>query len=280
MDEKLSVPFAQQKRSKLMLIARTFGRLFDIAAQMIIGAWSVVRRSITVLLILGLLASNVATIASGAFQQLVSTSFELATGIAAASTALRKQAAANKAQLVAERAKSARLATTVKKQTTALWNATAALHRSRTAIIVQGQNAAKFAARSREIRRIAQRVYQRTIKSAALNVESLVPRAVPIAGVALAVGVTAAGLKWDCDTMKDMKALDVALDEASDTNGLKMDGAPVICGKKIPTTEEVWAEIGSVSDWTSATTKEAIRSVKAQMQNISDFELLELKLPW
>lgn len=276
MDEKLSVPLAQQKRSNLMQMARTFGRLFDIAAQMIIGAWTVIRRSITVLLILGLLATNVASIAIGSFQELLSKGYETVTDLASANRKLHSKMAATEKRLAAETARNTRMLTTVRKQNVALWNATAALHKSRQVMTLQGRKVTELAARSRQVRQIAQRVSRRALKSAFLNIESVLPQAVPVAGVAMVVAVTTVGLKMDCDTMKDMQGLEMLLEPEAQ----QVTSEPLVCGTKIPTAEELWTKVSSVPSWAKSTTKDTINLVKAYMPNVPDFDVRELKLPW
>jgi hypothetical protein len=78
----------------------------------------------------------------------------------------------------------------------------------------------------------------------------VVAEAIPLAGVAVIVGVTAWDLNDSCETMKDLHELDVAFNPnaAFDTS------ATEVCGLEVPTKEEVWqmAKSSPGKAWASA----------------------------
>jgi len=71
--------------------------------------------------------------------------------------------------------------------------------------------------------------------------------AVPAAGIIAIVGFTALDLKWSCETLKDIRALELALDAGSG----QPDGKDVtqVCGLKVPTTEDLWDNVKSTPTW-------------------------------
>ena len=81
----------------------------------------------------------------------------------------------------------------------------------------------------------AARVSRRTAAGAARNAGSVVAEAIPVAGVAVVLGVTAWDLKDACDTMTDLHELELAFDSEATS------GASEVCGLTVPTKDEVWA---------------------------------------
>lgn len=83
------------------------------------------------------------------------------------------------------------------------------------------------------------RISTRTAKGAARNVSSIAGEAIPIAGIAVVVGVTAWELKDACDTMKDLRALELA----TDPNGSQDPSVDEVCGLEVPTKEQAWKAV-------------------------------------
>ncbi|MCV2880099.1 hypothetical protein OE699_14710 [Sedimentimonas flavescens] len=85
----------------------------------------------------------------------------------------------------------------------------------------------------------AERVSKRTAIAATRNAGSIVAEAIPYLGIAAIIGVTAWDLKDSCDTMIDLHELDLTFnpDKALDPE------ATEVCGMKLPSSEEVWADV-------------------------------------
>lgn len=83
------------------------------------------------------------------------------------------------------------------------------------------------------------RVSTRTVKLATADLSATVGQAIPWIGIAVVVAATAYDLDMSCETMKDMKALDLAMNPSAD------EGADVdtVCGMVVPTKEEVWEAV-------------------------------------
>ena len=80
------------------------------------------------------------------------------------------------------------------------------------------------------------RVSTRTAKGAARNVGSIAGEAIPVAGIAVVVGVTAWELTDACDTMKDLRALELATDPTASED----PSVAEVCGLEVPSKEQVW----------------------------------------
>lgn len=87
--------------------------------------------------------------------------------------------------------------------------------------------------------KITGRVKTRTASLATTNLGATFGQAIPWIGVGVVVAATAYELKSACNTMKDMHALEMAL------NPLAVDDPEVakVCGIRVPTKEEVWKAI-------------------------------------
>ena len=81
-----------------------------------------------------------------------------------------------------------------------------------------------------------ERVSIRTAKGASRNVGSVAGEAIPLAGIAVVVGVTALELKDACDTMNDLRALELSTDPTlSEDNSVAE-----VCGLEVPSNEQAW----------------------------------------
>jgi hypothetical protein len=118
---------------------------------------------------------------------------------------------------------------------------------------------------------VSSRVETRTAKLAATDLSATFGQAIPWIGIGVIVGATAYDLKTSCDTMRDMRALEVAFnpEAASDPS------VEEVCGLKVPTKEEVWEKIkASPGDaWNSA------GAVLDGLPDMTSFEWPSFELP-
>lgn len=100
-----------------------------------------------------------------------------------------------------------------------------------------------FRGKSRPLRDVieetAQSVGKRTAKVAAVNVGSMAGEGIPFWGIAVIVASTAYEVNGACETMKDMRDFTTALSPGSADDG---DVARV-CGMHVPNKEELWQAI-------------------------------------
>ena len=85
----------------------------------------------------------------------------------------------------------------------------------------------------------SKRISRRTVASASRNAGSVVAEAIPVAGVAVVLGVTAWDLKDSCDTMKDLNELERASNPSAELDAEALH----VCGLQVPTKEEVWEAV-------------------------------------
>lgn len=106
------------------------------------------------------------------------------------------------------------------------------------------------------------RIAKRTATAATRNASSVFAEAIPYLGIAAMLGVTAYDLKDSCDTIKDLHALDVAIDPAKEFGAEETE----ICGLSVPTMDEVWQQVktGSEEVWLQAS---------EQMPSLPEYEL-------
>ena len=83
------------------------------------------------------------------------------------------------------------------------------------------------------------RVRTRTAKLAVTDLSATFGQAIPWIGVSVVVAATAYDLKSACDTMRDMRGIEVAFNPSS------LDDADVerVCGLRVPSEEEIWEGI-------------------------------------
>lgn len=97
---------------------------------------------------------------------------------------------------------------------------------------------AKAARRTQAVKAFRASTVNRIARNKAVEISSLPERAVPYAGVAIMLGVTAYELNSDCEMLKEMNVL-------SSEHELQMEETGSICGFKIPTLDEVWAHVSA-----------------------------------
>lgn len=86
------------------------------------------------------------------------------------------------------------------------------------------------------------RVKTRTVQLAVADLSATVGQAIPWIGVSVVVASTAYGLKSACDTMRDMRGIEVAFNPSS------VDDADVerVCGLRVPSEAEIWVIIKDI----------------------------------
>lgn len=184
-----------------------------------LGRWT--RRLAVLGLVLALLALNVATLTVASVNAAV-------TGALTAVTGLQTVAGSLRTEKTALAQKTARLG----KKATRLENAARA----------------QAAARARS-RAIVTRVQRRIALGATRNVGSVAAESLPMAGIAVILGITALELKEACDTTRDLEALAVELGDPAPP----ADSATV-CGLALPTRDAIRQAISddTVAIWQSA----------------------------
>ncbi len=216
-------------------------------ASMIGNAWRTTR---TILLVIGLLISlavNVASFTVNAVSTAISTVVEGVTGVktlvssinqsqADLTTAglsakkLEKELAEKTAKLEAE--KVARIAAEAEKM--ALKTELTGLRAGKKVMIDGAEKTVEEA-----VALTTSRVRNRTVKLAAADLSATAGQAIPWIGVGVVVAATAYDLDMSCQTMKDMKALEQALDPTAVDDG----DVSQVCGMKVPTADEVWEAV-------------------------------------
>lgn len=102
------------------------------------------------------------------------------------------------------------------------------------------------AKRAEALKRFSVNTLTRVAKNKTVELVSLPERALPYAGVAVLVGVTAYELKSDCELLKDLNELSAAHEVADvDTSA--------VCGLQVPSAQAVWTKAISGA---SASTKD------------------------
>ena len=111
------------------------------------------------------------------------------------------------------------------------------------------------------------RIAKRTARTATRNASSVVAEAIPYVGIGAMLAVTAYDLKDSCDTIKDLHALDVAIDP---TKKFSAEDAHV-CGLSVPTKDEVWQQVKSSSE-------EAWVGAREYLPELPDFSLPSIRV--
>lgn len=184
------------------------------------------------LLLVVSLSLNIATVAIGSVAMMVSGVFEAVTGAASVVGGLRRDDAQKSARIAslsreidAKDLKLARMSDEV-----------ATLRKPRT-VSYRGQQRLLGEA----VSDTSTRVSRRMATAAARNAGSVAAEAIPIAGIAVIVAVTAWDIHDSCETMKDLHALDLAFNPQADRDPEITE----VCGMTVPTRDEVWAAVRS-----------------------------------
>ncbi len=164
----------------------------------------------------GSVTMNVATVAFSSVAMLVSGAFEAVTGAASVAGSLRRDLDV----------KTRRVASLTDEVAT-LKNPKSVTYRGQKRLLAEA------------VEDTAARVSRRTAAGAARNAGSVVAEAIPVAGVAVVLGVTAWDLKDACDTMTDLHELELAFNPSVSPD----PEASEVCGLTVPTKDEVWTTV-------------------------------------
>lgn len=192
---------------------------------------------ITKTLIFGILLTaslslNIATVAFSSVAMLVSSAYEAVTGAASVAGSLRRDvdAKTNKiATLADELDLKNRQIASLSDEVVSLKQARKVTYRGQTRLL------------SEAVEDTTHRVSRRMAAGATRNAGSVVAEAIPIAGIAVIIGVTAWDIKDSCDTMKDLHELDLAFNPSAALD----PEATEVCGMQVPTKDEVWQAVRS-----------------------------------
>lgn len=205
-------------------------RIFRVTKALVLGA-----------LLAASLSLNIATVAFSSVAMLVSTAYEAVTGVASVAGGLRRDVDA-KTKTVASLSdeveiRDRRIANAINdiatrdRRIASLSDEVAALKAER---VVSYRGQRKLLGEA--VEDTTGRISRRMATGAARNAGSVFAEAIPIAGIAVILGVTAWDLKDRCDTMHDLHELELAFNPDV---GLDPK-AKEVCGLEVPTKDEVW----------------------------------------
>lgn len=179
------------------------------------------RTTIMVLLLVGSVSLNVATVAFTSVAMVLSTAFEAVTGAASVVGGANRSLDAKTKEVEA-------------------------LRRSQT-VRYRGQQ--KLVPEA--VQDTTTRVARRTAAGAVRNTSSIAAEAIPVVGIAAIVALTAWDLKDSCDTMRDLQELQ----RSFSLEVLNEPEVTEVCGMKVPTKEEVYRSVKTAPGlaWQSAT---------------------------
>jgi len=214
---------------------------------MIGNAYKTSRNIVFVLLLAVSLLWNVTTLSLGLISTAIAAAFEVVTGIKSVSAQLltqKDEAAALRLEVSAAKRSASKwegkavgtaLALEKEKLAKAALQTELASVRAAKRVIVDGVEMTVDEA----VIRATKRVRTRTAKLAATNLSATFGQAIPWIGVSVVIAATAYELKSACDTMRDMRAIEVALKSSA------QDASDVdrVCGLRVPSEEEVWQKI-------------------------------------
>jgi hypothetical protein len=195
--------------------------------------------AIALVLSLGL---NVATVTFSSVATLMSALVSAVSGASTVVSNLRRDANQKAAQvsslsgeLDTEKRRRAKLATDLKVKDQRIASMAAKLNNPRVAY--RGQSKLLKEAVGDTVTRVS----RRTAVAATRNVAAVFGEGIPVFGVGVAVAVTAYELKDGCDTLTDLRELELALDPDTVVSAEKVEA----CGTQVPSREEVWASVKS-----------------------------------
>ncbi|MDF3420294.1 hypothetical protein HKX23_18260 [Sulfitobacter sp. KE29] len=182
--------------------------------------------------IIGLLALNIATVAFSSVTALVAGAYEVVTG-ATSVTSSMKQNLDQKSKRVNALS---REVYRKNKRIASLSNEVLALKKG--GLVTYRGKSRKL---SDVVSNTAKRVSRRTTGMAARNASSVVASGIPMLGIAVVVGVTAADLSDSCANIKDLRELERALEPGPNID----TDLSEVCGLTVPSKEAVWAAVKS-----------------------------------
>lgn len=195
-------------------------------------AFRIFRRLLLAGVIIGLLALNIATVAFSSVTTLVAGAYEVVTGATSVTSSMKQNL-----DRQSKRVNSlAREVSQKNKRIASLSNEIRALQKG--ALITYRGKSRKL---SDVVANTAKRVSRRTTGMAARNASSVVASGIPMLGIAVVVGVTAADLSDSCANIKDLKELERSLKPEPNTDSDLSE----VCGLTVPNKDDVWAAVKS-----------------------------------
>lgn len=208
-------------------------RIFRVTKALVLGA-----------LLAASLSLNIATVAISSVALLVSTAYETVTGMTSVAGALRRDvdiktktvaSLSNEVEIRDRRIATAANDLVRRDRRIALLSDEVAALKAERVVTYRGHRKLLGEA----VEDTTGRISRRMATSAARNAGSVFAEAIPIAGIAVILGVTAWDLKDSCDTMHDLHELDLAFNPE-----VRFDPEAVeVCGLEVPTKDEVWMTI-------------------------------------
>jgi hypothetical protein len=208
----------------------------------------------TILLVGGLVAAlmlNVATVAIGSVAAAVSGVVEAVTGVASVKSRLEQDVMKTRADLDGATTKARALEVEVVEKNNRVRALEAEVERLKPRqVTYRGQKKLLEEA----VADTTERVSRRAAVGASRNVAATFGEAVPVVGIGVVVAATVWELTDACETMKDLQALEVAMDPGK----AQADDVTEVCGLTVPSKEEIWAKVKASPGEAWAKAKEAM----------------------
>ncbi len=223
------------------------------------GIWLSIKHANSLIIVLFLVASlslNVATVAFSSVAALVSGVYETVTGLKSVSSSLRNK-------VVVQDGKIRRLTAEVGTKNRRIAKLTDEVGHLRASRFVNFRG--RRVAVSEIVEQTTKRMSRRVRKMAIRDVSSTFGEAVPIIGVAVISGVTTLEIYDACQTMKDLKDLNLAFNPDS---AIEEDEREV-CGMHVPTRDEIWEKV-------KASPSAAWESAKSYVPDLPEFSMPSL----
>ncbi len=127
---------------------------------------------------------------------------------------------------------------------------------------------ARNAALMSQVKKTTGSVKRRTAKVAATNLSSAAGQSIPFLGIAVIVAATGYELHSACATMRDMDALETALNGKDKAD----PDTDVVCGMTVPTKEELWASVKNSPSGAWSLAKQGFEQVSELSIDLPDTE--------
>lgn len=131
----------------------------------------------------------------------------------------------------------------------------------------------------KKVRRVARsaanRTLTRSVNSVKRSLATLAGKALPFAGAAVAVGVTAWEIEDHCETIRDMNSIRRQIDPSE----AAADSETTVCSMPVPTVEQIWAQIKVSPQKAWEESKDFVPDLKPLME-IRDFTTEFWKDTW
>jgi hypothetical protein len=217
---------------------RFFLRFIRFLFTTIWGFFRFLAKGSSLLLIVSLLAFNVATMTVAALGTFVSTLIYAVSGVDTTLTKARAeltQSSARRARIEADLNLERGRAKNLEKQTETLRVENSKLRIDGPDVSFHGKTGTMRSV----VEETTDMVKKRTAKVAAANIGSMAGESIPFWGIAVVVGATTYEVASACETMKDMQNLTTAL--APGDTVLDDTDVSHVCGMAVPTRQELWA---------------------------------------